>query len=366
MRIFQNICSVEPGSRRIIEGFCPAAQPCDVGASQRDMPIDPPRPSQHRHHRPRRPRQDHAGRQAAACRPGTFAAPSADRRADDGQQRHRARARHHDPRQELRDRLRRRRHADQHRRHARARRLRRRGRARARHGRRRAAAGRRGRRPDAADALRHAEGAGAGPEADRRRQQGRPPRRARRSGSSTRRSSCSTSSARPTSSSTSRSSTRRRCKAGRRSTSTVAKSGASQPETASMQPLFEAILEHVPAPQGDADGAAAVPGQRARLLELSRPPRHRPHPPRHAWRPGQDVAVLHGPLAEGAGADAGEDRPGASGSRASSARRSKRATAGDIVLVTGIDDLSIGTTLAVRRCARGAAADHGRRADARR
>ena len=33
-------------------------------------------------------------------------------------------------------------------------------------------------RADAADALRHQEGAGAGPEADRRRQQGRPPRRA--------------------------------------------------------------------------------------------------------------------------------------------------------------------------------------------
>ena len=50
--------------------------------------------------------------------------------------------------------------AHQHRRHARARRLRRRGRARAVHGRRRAAAGRRGGGPDAADALRDAEGAG--------------------------------------------------------------------------------------------------------------------------------------------------------------------------------------------------------------
>ena len=65
------------------------------------------------------------------------------------------------------------------------RRLRRRGRARAVDGRRRAAAGRRRRRPDAADALRHAQGAGAGPEADRRRQQDRPPGRARRTGSST-------------------------------------------------------------------------------------------------------------------------------------------------------------------------------------
>ena len=49
------------------------------------------------------------------------------------------------------------------------------------------------------------EGARARPEADRRRQQGRPSGRARRLGRSTRPSTCSTSSARPRSSSTSRS-----------------------------------------------------------------------------------------------------------------------------------------------------------------
>ena len=87
-----------------------------------------------------------------------------------------ARARHHHPRQELRRHVRR--HAHQHRRHAGPRRFRRRGRARAVDGGQRAAAGRCGRRPDAADALRHAQGAGAGPEAHRRRQQGRPPERA--------------------------------------------------------------------------------------------------------------------------------------------------------------------------------------------
>ena len=88
------------------------------------------------------------------------------------------RARHHDPGQELRGRVEG--HAHQHRRHARPRRLRRRGRAGAVDGRQRAAAGRRGRRADAADPLRHQEGARARPEADRRRQQGRPARRARR------------------------------------------------------------------------------------------------------------------------------------------------------------------------------------------
>ena len=111
---------------------------------------------------------------------GTFAKHVHVGRADDGHERPRARARDHDPRQELLDPLSR--HPDQHRRHARPRRLRRRGRARARHGRRRAAAGRRGRGPDAADALRHAEGVEARPRADRRRQQGGPSRRAARVG----------------------------------------------------------------------------------------------------------------------------------------------------------------------------------------
>ena len=68
----------------------------------------------------------------------------------------------------------------------------------------RAAAGRRGRRADAADPLRHQEGARARPEADRRRQQGRPARARARTTSSTPPSTCSTSSARPRSSSTSR------------------------------------------------------------------------------------------------------------------------------------------------------------------
>jgi GTP-binding protein len=75
------------------------------------------------------------------------------RRTRDGQQRHRARARHHHPVEELRRRVEG--HAHQHRRHPRPRRLRRRGRARAVDGRRRAAARRRRRGPDAADALRH-------------------------------------------------------------------------------------------------------------------------------------------------------------------------------------------------------------------
>ena len=79
------------------------------------------------------------------------------RRPGDGLDGPRARARHHDPREEHGGALRRR--EAEHRRHARPRRLRRRGRARADDGRRRAAARRRLRGPAAADALRAAQGA---------------------------------------------------------------------------------------------------------------------------------------------------------------------------------------------------------------
>ena len=65
-------------------------------------------------------------------------------------------------------------HQDQHRRHAGPRRLRRRGRAHSAHGGWRAARRRRVRRPDAADALRAAQGARARSHADRRHQQDRP------------------------------------------------------------------------------------------------------------------------------------------------------------------------------------------------
>ena len=139
---------------------------------------------------------------------------------------------------------------------------------------------------------------------------------------------------------------------------------ASRPSARSMQPLFETILAHVPAPGGDADGAAAVPGQRARLLELSRPPGHRPHPPRHAEAGpgGRGAATDRSPTGEVA--DEGEDRAGARRSRASSACRSSPREAGDIVLVTGVDDLDDRHDARGGRGARGAAADRGRRADA--
>ena len=91
--------------------------------------------------------------------------------------------------------------------------------------------------------------------------------------------------------------------------------------------------------------AAAVPGERARLLELRRPPRHRPHPPRPpragAGSRGAERSARRGRRSRRRRRSARSSR-----SPAWSACRSRRREAGDIVLVTGVDDLTIGTTLA--------------------
>jgi GTP-binding protein len=111
-----------------------------------------------------------------------------------------------------------------------------------------------------------------------------------------------------------------------------------------MRPLFETILAHVPAPEGDPE--APLQFQVSALdyspylgrLAIGRIRRGR-------LAPGQEVAILNAPLAEGQGAPrakigqvlafAGLERVPVAG-----------AQAGDIVLITGIDDLTIGTTLA--------------------
>ncbi len=111
-----------------------------------------------------------------------------------------------------------------------------------------------------------------------------------------------------------------------------------------MRPLFEAILAHVPAPTGDADAplqfqvSALDYSSYVGRIGIGRIRRGR-------IAPGQDVAILNGPLAPDATppkakiaqvlAFAGMER-----------KPVETAAAGDIVLVTGIDDLAIGTTLA--------------------
>ncbi len=114
--------------------------------------------------------------------------------------------------------------------------------------------------------------------------------------------------------------------------------------SADMRPLFETILAYVPAPVGDADGplqfqvAALDYSSYVGRLGIGRIRRGR-------LAAGQEVAVLNGPLAEG------QVAPKARVTQIFAFAGMERvpvesAQAGDIVLVTGIDELAIGTTLA--------------------
>jgi GTP-binding protein len=123
----------------------------------------------------------------------------------------------------------------------------------------------------------------------------------------------------------------------------VAKAHAT-PDGADMRPLFETILVHVPAPVGDAD--APLQFQVAALdyssylgrLGIGRIRRGR-------LVPGLEVALLNGPLAEGQVAP--RVRVGQVFAFSGLERAPvEAAQAGDIVMVTGIDELAIGTTLA--------------------
>jgi len=122
-----------------------------------------------------------------------------------------------------------------------------------------------------------------------------------------------------------------------------AKAGVA-PDGASMRPLFETILASVPVPVGDV--AAPLQFQVSALdysnyvgrLGIGRIRRG-------TLRAGQEVAVLNGPLADGATpvkAKVGQVFMFAGMERVPV----DEASAGDIVLVTGVDDLTIGTTLA--------------------
>jgi len=115
-------------------------------------------------------------------------------------------------------------------------------------------------------------------------------------------------------------------------------------EGGSMRPLFETILSAVPEPEGDVEGAlqfqvsALDYSSYLGRLGIGRIRRGK-------LVPGQEVAVLNGPLAEGALPKKAKvvQVLGFSGLERAPV---ESASAGDIVLVTGIDDMSIGTTLA--------------------
>ncbi|CAG0974039.1 GTP-binding protein TypA/BipA [Burkholderiales bacterium] len=107
-----------------------------------------------------------------------------------------------------------------------------------------------------------------------------------------------------------------------------------------MRPLFEAILAHVPPPAGNADEplqlqiSALDYSSYVGRLGIGRVRRGQ-------LKPAQEVFVLHG--------DAPPQRAKIGqvlGFRGLEREPMERAMAGDIIMVTGIDDLGIGTTLA--------------------
>jgi GTP-binding protein len=120
--------------------------------------------------------------------------------------------------------------------------------------------------------------------------------------------------------------------------------GQVTPDGADMRALFEAIIAHVPAPVGDPDEplqfqvSALDYSSYVGRLGIGRIRRGR-------LQAGQEVAILNGPLAEG------EIPPKAKIGQVFAFAGMERvpvdsAQAGDIVLVTGVDALTIGTTLA--------------------
>ena len=122
----------------------------------------------------------------------------------------------------------------------------------------------------------------------------------------------------------------------------IAKAGVS--EGGDMRPLFDAILANVPAPGADVDGAlqfqisALDYSSYIGRLGIGRIRRG-------TLKVGQQVALLNGPPPEGVvppTAKVGQIFMFSGMER----KPVDAAAAGDIVLVTGIDDLSIGTTLA--------------------
>jgi GTP-binding protein len=123
----------------------------------------------------------------------------------------------------------------------------------------------------------------------------------------------------------------------------VAKTGAPGPNP-SMQPLFETIIKSVPAPVGDTEGplqfqvSALDYSSYLGRLAIGRIRRGK-------LKAGQEVALLNGPLAPGEVPKKAKVGTvlGFSGLERAPV---DNAMAGDIVLVTGIDELSIGTTLA--------------------
>ncbi|STZ83174.1 GTP-binding protein [Neisseria dentiae] len=110
-------------------------------------------------------------------------------------------------------------------------------------------------------------------------------------------------------------------------------------ESSDMRPLFETILKHTPAPFRQRRRNPATANFAARLRQLHRPPRHRPHSQRpHQTRPG---GCRNEPRKTG-GAGRINQLLGFKGLERVPL---EEAEAGDIVIISGLDDIGIGVTI---------------------
>ena len=127
---------------------------------------------------------------------------------------------------------------------------------------------------------------------------------------------------------------------------------------ADLRPLFDAIVDHVPPPRGNPEGAAADAGRQPRFERLPRADRRRPHVQRPRAGSATPVAVckLDGSVQE------------TKITKLFAFEGLKRidideAAAGDIVCLAGIEDITIGETIADVEHRKAMPADRGRRAD---
>ena len=312
----------------------------------------PLRPAQRRDRRPRRPRQDDPRRRHAAP-DRLLRLARAHGRARHGLERPRAREGHHDPRQEHGDHVHgrardRRSGDDQRHRHPRPRRLRRRGRARPVDGRRRRAARRRERGPAAADPLRAAQGA-RGRSSPSSCWSTRPTAPTRASTRSWKRATTCCSASRATCTTTCPTSTSTRCSTCRSSTrpAATAPRPANKPENGTLpdnddlEPLFEAILEHVPAPDLRRRGAAAGVGHEPRrVARSSAASRCCASSTARSRRARRSPGCAHDGIASNARITE------LLKTRALERYPAESAGPGDIVAIAGFEDITIGETIA--------------------
>jgi GTP-binding protein len=106
-------------------------------------------------------------------------------------------------------------------------------------------------------------------------------------------------------------------------------------------PLFDAMLEHVPAHEGSPGRSLAAADLLARLLELSRPDRHRPRQPGHAQAHAGGRRSIRAPTR----IPSGRASTRCSSSKGLERQQATEAGPGDIVLINGIEGITIGVTL---------------------